>query len=158
MRLNLPRFLLLLQFYFHIAHEALISHTHFTFYCCTPVNLLKPSHSSFAGCARANLRSTIATAHCFKSYNMHSHLSHLRSSRGIHRLLPSPPFNSVSRSFSCIGNGSPATAHTHPHAAATRTARHIPCKTSAYHLASYKLQRCPHMLTPASGRDSEPTV
>ena len=66
MRLNLPRFLLLLQFYFHIAHEALLSHTHFTFYCCTPVNLLKPSHSSFAGCARANLRSTIATAHCFK--------------------------------------------------------------------------------------------
>ena len=49
MRLHLLRCLLLLQFYFHIAHQAFLSHTHFTFYCCTPVNLLKPSRSIIRG-------------------------------------------------------------------------------------------------------------
>ncbi len=93
MRLHPAQCLLFIQFYFHIAHEAFLSLIHFIFYCCTPVNPLKPSHSIICGMRMRNLsKPPCSTARCFEPYNVQPPHSRLCSSRGIQ--CPPPPLPS----------------------------------------------------------------
>ena len=152
MRLNLPRFLLLLQLYFHI------SHTHFTFYCCTPVNLLKPSRSIIRGMRMRkpplnNRNSSLFETLQYALPSLPSVVVPWHPRTPPHHL---PPTLSVARSaaFATAALPQPASIHTllplAPH--------HIPCKASTHHLASYINCNAFTMLTPAIGRESEQTI